>query len=202
MQRIIRNVLAILLFLTAPAYAGGAMGLMMAGSSAAAGCSNNSTTDYVGDKTTRTANASNSANVFTCARYQASNMTCTTGTLGGGTIHHYGTGSANMKVLVYKSTDTTPVTGSAADELIGASSSMAVSADQTYKTADIGGTVTKNDYYWVCQTQDAAASVYKDNAGASVYQAALSFASPPASFSGASFSTIVTRLYEMWVEVK
>ena len=38
MQRIIRNTLAILLLLTAPAYAGGAMGLMMAGGASAPAC--------------------------------------------------------------------------------------------------------------------------------------------------------------------
>ena len=50
MQRIIRNTLVILLFLTVPAYAGGAMGLMVAAGSSAAGlvaCSPG-TTDHDG----------------------------------------------------------------------------------------------------------------------------------------------------------
>ena len=178
MLKIIRNTLAILLFLTANAYAGGAMGLMMAAGSSAAASSCDPTTDEIGYRTTGgTASTARTANTLYCV---AKTPDCV-GSLDAAYIYGSGNGKKN-KLYLYSKTTTAPA---AEDVLLDYSGEMTFVTDASLKSAlSTNNYVLSSAECWVCAVTDSDPIWYYD-IGATVYYKAIanSYATPPETLS-------------------
>jgi hypothetical protein len=156
-----------------------------AGAGGAAACSNNTSTDYVGQKAVAIADDTVANNdIMYCQAFQAS-MTCDTGAFAYPYINHHETSSVNVKVVLYVNShgsDTAP-NDATNNTLISSgtitTSTDAESATQTNSTA-MTGTATKNAWYYVCFVS-AGGFRYHFNAAGNTYATGISgsYANPP-----------------------
>jgi hypothetical protein len=112
------------------------------------GCSNNTSTDFIGYKTAGATSESVPSDTLSLLRYQATSLTCSTGTLETAYLYNRYDGSSHAKICIYTSSDTTP---QEADALVGCSSTIFGDTSSTWYSAAADGsyTITKNNYYWV-----------------------------------------------------
>ena len=153
MQRIIRNVLAILLLLTVPAYAGGAMGLMMAAGSSAVVCE--SFTERVGS-THWVYGAT--ADAFAADYIVAISTTAScSGQITRAFFKHSTTGSDTTKIGLYSTTgsSTNPGTSGSSNVSLGWSGTLSSNYfGMAYADIVDGPIVTKNTSYWITFATD------------------------------------------------
>jgi hypothetical protein len=158
------------------------------------------TAGQVGDSTVEASSTTQGATVQVLYRAQATQS----GSLSKAYVYDYDPDyGMNIKVCVYLSTSSAPVTNSTADALVGCSTAITTSdyglsakwlpADPPNGATMSGGTVTKDSYYWIAVIQsDAGADIHKNyTTTATAYYRVESgwLASPPATLNGKTMST-------------
>lgn len=170
------------------------------------GCS--AETDYLGAKGDYSAgNGSVSADFFHCQSVQATTASCASGNLGIAYTNHYTTNTDNIKLCLY--TDSTNGTGAPNGEtLIGCSGAITCSTQETTPTCTdglaIGGSVTKDDYYFLCATSDSTAfAFYRTTTGGTIWTKQFSggYASPPNPLTGTNWTDSGTRTRGMYIAI-
>lgn len=176
-----------------------------AGAGGAAVCSNNASTDYVGDKSTYVANNQVGSSEMKCMAYQATNLTCSTGTLAYPYLSKYGEPDESAKIFVYVNShgsDTAPADATN-NTLVAASGVVTCTTDSSgavncTNSTDVTGTITKNSWYYVCVVGAGAGfyTYYKSSSGAHtsyVQTVADSYASPPATLPASGWTSTAAR---------
>lgn len=174
---------------------------------AAGACS--ASTDYIGDKSDYSASSAIAAqNNLYCLSYQATTTSCSSGTWGKGYIAHNNTDTDNAKICIY--TDSTSGTGAPNDEtLIACSTTITCSTDNATPTctndSNIGGTATKDAYYFVCMVSDDTAITYHRTASGSrtLYNKLFTsgYSTPPSTLTATGWTETTTRDRGLYVEI-
>lgn len=198
-----KRLIPLLLFLLCSFQANAGMNAYIAGCGAAsAACSNNASTDYVGDKIETSESGNLNADTMYCILYTPT-MTCSTGTFS----YAYARFTANddpTKICIYeeKESDTEPGSG---DTLVGCATVDSTEAGWAKSAAEVDQTATAAKSYWVCTVPSAGVTINRlqTDATDTVYSKAVesSYSSPPAQLDDSGWST-ATRDYPSYVEVK
>ena len=201
-------ILVCLCLFASPVYAlSAAIQAVVGASSAPAGCS--ASTDYVGDKSDLSAGTTaTSPDVYFCISYQAITSSCSSGTLGAAYIAHHLDSTQSVKMAVY--TDSTSGTGAPNGESrIGDAASLTCSTDTPTPTctngSDLGGTVDKDAYYFLCIIGTTAGFDYhRVTTGRTVYYKGFTggYATPVDTLTATGWSDGGTRDRGAYVEIK
>lgn len=177
------------------------------GNYTAAGCS--TATDYLGDKTDYSASGSSTSNdTAYCISYQAVTASCASGTWGKPYVAHDGLSEDAIKMCVY--TDSTKGTGAPNNETkIACSDEFTCNTDCPTPTctsgANLGGTATKDAYYFLCMIGSPGAFDYHratSGTGTLYYKAIAGwYATPPATLTTGSWQTAANRPRGAYVEI-
>lgn len=179
---------------------------------AGGGASCDNATDYAGDKADYSAGSVNlTQNTLYCISYQATTVTCSAGTWGRFFVAHNGVATDNIKGCVY--TDKTSGSGAPgssgnAEDLVACSAETTCATDTPTPTctngSDIGGTATKNAYYFVCLVSDVTTfDIHRVTTGRTVYtRGSYDYTAPPATLTNSSWSNGGTRDRGAYIEIE
>jgi hypothetical protein len=167
-----------------------------------AACSNNPSTDYVGDKTDYSTESTNYTDddIF-CYLYTAPTMTCDTGTFSYAYAH--GKSGEGFKVCIYE--DDGDGVGDSGDAKVGCVSVTlsASTAAFTESATELSQTATKTKDYWVCGISKNASVITRTASGTRTlyYKIGTYYESPPDTLPD-SMSTTASRDASIYVKVK
>lgn len=166
-------------------------------------CSNNASTDYVGDKTVYSAESGTyTANAIFCYLYTSPTMTCDTGTFGYAFVHGRDDGD-NIKVCVY--TDDGDGSPDSGDSQVGCSvvTFSGVLEAWTQSASKINQAASKSSDYWVCGIAQTPVNITRTASGSRTlyYKTGVDYATPPTNLNGVT-STVESRDASIYVVVE
>lgn len=190
-----KKLLLTILFCLIPCvlFAGGGFTAMLAGAGAGgAACSNNATTDYIGDKSDYTAESGLfSADTLYCISYTPS-MTCSTGIFSYTGVTAKDSGDY-IKVCIYNNINAQAGPHSD-DTLVGCSGGDQTGVNYALinSAEEVNQAVTQGSSYWVCTLPNGSETVARTASGSNTmyYQTSSGwYTSPPANLGGTWTST-------------